>query len=75
MQRMPSSDPELLTLPGVSRTYGIGIKAIRRAAERGEFPVYAAGTAWPRVRRSEIETWIASTRLPVVRCDRERAEM
>ena len=54
---------ELITLPDVNRIYGIGIRALRRAAARGDFPVYTAGTAWPRVLRREIEEWIRSTRI------------
>ncbi len=65
MKRTPSSDRELLTLPSVSRIYGIGVKALRRAAERGDFPTYAVGTSWPRIRRSEFDLWVASTRLHV----------
>lgn len=75
MQRISSSDRELLTLPGVSRIYGIGVKALRRAAGRGDFPIYAVGTSWPRVRRSEFESWIASTRVSIPKSDREPREM
>ena len=56
---------ELLTLPEAHRCYGIGLKTLRREAARGSFPVYAAGTHWPRVRRSEFDAWLRSTRVRV----------
>ena len=56
-------DCELLTIPELHRVYRLGLKALRRAAARGDFPVYLAGTSWPRVRRAEFEAWLASTRL------------
>ena len=57
--------PELITLPEIHRIYGIGIRALRRAAARGDFPVYMAGTSWPRVLRREFEEWLSSTRIDV----------
>ena len=54
---------ELLTLPQLRREYGLGMRTLRREAERGSFPVYSAGTKWPRVRRSEFEAWLRSTRI------------
>ena len=56
---------ELLTLPAISRIYGVGVKALRRAAARGDIKTYAVGTAWPRALRREIEEWIRSTRIGV----------
>ena len=56
---------ELLTLPEISRVYGVGIKALRRAAARGDFPVYSVGTSWPRALRSEFEDYLRSTRIHV----------
>ncbi len=55
---------ELLTLPEAARRYGLGAKLVRRAAKSGEFPVYRAGGAWPRVIATEFEVWIRSTRIP-----------
>lgn len=60
-----SPAPALLTLPEAHRRYGIGLTNLRAAARRGEFPLYAAGTNWPRVRLDEFEAWLRSTRIPV----------
>ena len=54
---------ELATLPQIARRYGIGVKAVRRAARSGCFPVYMVGTNWPRARLAEVESWIRSTRV------------
>ena len=56
---------ELLTLPAISRIYGVGVKALRRAAARGDIKTYAVGTAWPRALRSEFESWLRSTQIAV----------
>jgi len=61
----PRAADELLTLPALAREYGINVKTIRREAKRGSFPVYLAGTSWPRVWRRDFERWIRSTRAPV----------
>jgi excisionase family DNA binding protein len=55
------------TLPEAARRFGIGVKTLRRRAAAGEFPVYSGGTAWPRVKFSEVEQWLRSTRVPVTR--------
>ena len=63
---MPGDVPKsrsLLTLPEVHREFGIGLRTLRREAAKGSFPTYSAGTAWPRVRRSEFERWLSSTRV------------
>ena len=57
---------ELLTLPAISRIYGVGVRALRRAAARGDFPIYTVGTAWPRALRSEFEEYLRSTRISVL---------
>ena len=54
----------LLTFPQIHREYGLGVRTLQREAARGSFPVYAAGTAWPRVLRVEFEDWLRSTRIP-----------
>ena len=54
---------ELLTFPQLRREYGIGIRTLQREGASGSFPVYSAGTAWPRVLRSEFEEWLRSTRI------------
>ena len=69
------TDRELLTLPQLNRETGIGLRALRRALAAGDLPAYSAGTAWPRIRRSEFDSWIESTRVPVPKCDREQREM
>jgi hypothetical protein len=56
-------DPDLGTIPTIAREHGLHPKVLRRAVHAGKVPAYDVGTAWPRVRRSEIRTWIASTRI------------
>ena len=63
MPRSVPNDDKLLTLPQIHRLYGIGLKSLRRAAARGAFPVYSADTSWPRVKRSDFEQWLESTRI------------
>ena len=43
MQQTDQTDrhTELLTLPQISRIYGVGVKALRRAAARGDFALYS----------------------------------
>jgi len=57
-----TSATEYETLPQVARRLGIGIKTLRRAAKEGAIPVYYAGTSWPRVKFTEAEAWLRSTR-------------
>ena len=71
------SDPivgsdELLTLPSLSRTYKIGLHTLRRAAASGALPVYMCGSNWARVRRSEFEVWLKSTRLTFFGANEDR---
>ena len=54
---------ELLTFPQLRRRYGLGLRTLRREAARGAFPVYRAGTKWPRVLREEFESWLQSTQV------------
>ena len=58
-------DRELLTFPALRRQYLIGLHTIRQQAARGAFPVYTAGTSWPRVERGDFERWLRSTRVEV----------
>ena len=57
------SGSTLLTFAALRRQYGLGDRTLKREAAAGSFPVYRAGTAWPRVRRSEFEAWLDSTRV------------
>lgn len=51
------------TIPEASRIFGIGLKRLRQCAAEGCFPVYMAGASWPRVKLSEVEEWLQSTRV------------
>jgi excisionase family DNA binding protein len=53
---------ELLTVPGVARALGVGVRQLRRAVRAGEIPTYAIG-GWPRVRRADVDAWVASRRV------------
>ena len=55
--------PEFLTLPQAARHFGLGLKLLRAAAKRGEFPLYDAQTHRRRAHRDEIERWLRSTRV------------
>ncbi len=65
---------ELLTFPQLRREYGIGIRSLRREADRGSFPVYSAGTSWPRVLRIEFERWLRSTQIRATSHARRRVD-
>ena len=54
---------KLLTFPQLRREYGLGLRTLRREAAQGAFPLYWAGTKWPRVLRAEFESWLRSTRM------------
>ena len=67
LTRTDSDRSELLTLPELNRRYGVGLHSLRRAATQGAFPLYSAGTAWPRVRLADFERWLESTCLTMER--------
>lgn len=51
------------TVPEAAHRFGLGVKRMRRLAREGAFPVYGADSAWPRVKFSEVEGWLRSTRV------------
>ncbi len=63
MRDCDSTDTDLGTVPRVAREVGLHPQVLRRAVNAGKVPAYDVGTAWPRVRRSEVRSWIASTRV------------
>ena len=66
--------PEYGTLPEAARRFSIGLKKLRRRGAEGCFPVYTGETTWPRVKFSEVEAWLRSTRIPVSNHARARVE-
>ncbi len=62
------------TLPEASRRFGIGLKKLRQLAAKGAFPVYSGETAWLRVKLSEVEAWLRSTRVPITQHACQRVE-
>jgi hypothetical protein len=60
------TDRPLLTLPAAARRSGIGIRQLRRAAERGDLVVLQVG-GWPRVAWSDVIQWLEHCRRPVPR--------
>lgn len=63
MRERPLNDADLGTVPAVAKAENLNPRVLRQAIRRGEIPSYHCGTAWPRVRRSEVRSWIASTRI------------
>ena len=61
--KVGQTQPELLTLPAAARRAGVGVRQLRRAAKRGELPIYSVGT-WPRVRWRDVLRWIGGQRVP-----------
>ncbi len=51
----------LLTVPQLCRRYKLSRTTISRAIKEGGLAVYSCGTTWPRVRVSDVESWITST--------------
>lgn len=66
--------PEYATLPRAAEHFGIGLKTLRRLVAAGDVPSYSAGTSWPRVKPSEVEAFIRSTRVRVSDHSRARVE-
>jgi hypothetical protein len=66
--------PEYGTLPQAARRFSIGLKRLRQCAVEGRFPVYTGETAWPRVKFSEVEAWLRSTRISVSDHARSRVD-
>ena len=61
----PRAAPVYVTIPHASRLLGISARRLRLAVRDGKFPIYDVGTAWPRVKVSEVQRWIESTRAPL----------
>lgn len=55
-------EPEFTTLPRVARAKGIGVRQLRRAVRAGELTVFGIGK-WPRVRESDVDSWIERQRV------------
>lgn len=66
--------PEYITIPEASRRLGIGLRSLRRRAREECFAVYSADSAWPRVKLSEVEGWLRSTRVRVSNHVRARTD-
>ncbi len=64
MAKTDSIQVEYGTINQAARRFGTGAKRLRTLAAAGAFPMYDLGTAWPRVKFSEVETWLRSTRVP-----------
>jgi excisionase family DNA binding protein len=54
---------KLLTRNAVAQYLGIGVRAVRRAAQVGELPVYRLGNQ-VRVRPADAERWLERCRRP-----------
>ena len=63
MARNGKLEPEWGTIPQAARRFGLGVKMVRRMAREGAFPVYLERSGWPRVKYTEVEIWLRSTRL------------
>jgi hypothetical protein len=77
VRRTTSNDPVQRTygtLPEASRRFGIGLKKLRQRAAENAFPVYSGETAWLRVKFSEVEAWLRSTRVPITQHACQRVE-
>jgi hypothetical protein len=61
----PDNNKKFLTIPQIVRETGIGYKALRHAIATGALPAYSAGTNWPRIRRSDFDSWFESTKIQI----------
>jgi excisionase family DNA binding protein len=55
--------PDYATIRGAARRLGVPETALRRAARRGELPVYVPTGSWPLVALDDVRQWIASRRV------------
>ncbi len=63
MPKQPSTVPRFPTLPRAARLLGVSTQTLRRAAERGELPLYRVRNRWTRVDWAEAVEWVKATRL------------
>jgi excisionase family DNA binding protein len=54
---------KLITRHAAAKRLGVGVRAIRRAAQTGELPVYRLGNQ-VRVRPEDAERWLERCRRP-----------
>jgi len=57
---MTDAEGEILTLEEVAAYLKAGKRTVYRLAQRREIPAFKLGGTW-RFRRSELESWIASS--------------
>ncbi len=62
MRRSSFTTPEYGTVRQAALRFGIGEKLLRQRIGAGEIPSYSAGTRRMRVRFSDIEAWLKTTR-------------
>lgn len=55
--------PEVLSVPDLSRRTGIGEKTLREAIRRGDLPAYRVGSKRFRVLWPEFLAWLRTTRV------------
>jgi len=60
-----------LTRDEVAKRLGIGIRAVRRAAQTGDLPIYRLGTHI-RVRPEDADRWLEGCRRPLDPPNRKR---
>lgn len=65
-RRTPTAVVQWLDATAVEREYGLSMSTITSAARRGELTIGRAGRS-PRVKRSDLDSWIATRRHPLSR--------
>ena len=57
---MSNAESEILTLEEVAAYLKAGKRTVYRLAQKGDIPAFTLGGTW-RFRRSELDSWIASS--------------
>lgn len=62
MRARRQPDPTYGTIPDAAKRLGIGRRQLVRAIDAGDVAAYQVG-GWRRVKFSEVEAWLRSTRV------------
>jgi hypothetical protein len=62
-QKTQNESTRYLTIPAAAKLLGLSPHLLREQAKREAVPTYSVGSSWPRVRITDIEDWVRSTRV------------
>lgn len=65
MAKRANPTPEFPTIREAAHRSGIGEKTLRRAVRSGALSLHQLEGTWPRLRWSDVRSWIEGARVPV----------